>query len=132
MTAPERSRQQRITALESANATRTFRAGLKRDLKATPHVRATHRVAAIVRDPPPLLLSMKAGELMLTVPAIGTVKAGKMLRKLAIAPSKTLGGLSIRQRFMLAEALDALAVMRQFPAASVEYQRLARASVLVG
>ncbi len=130
MTAPERSLKQRHDALERANEIRTYRARLKRDLKASGRVEATRRVAALVRKPTPSLLTMKVGELMLTVPAIGTVKAGTMLRKLAIAPSKTVGGMSVRQRFVLAQALDELAVMRALPARSMEYQRLWRESVL--
>ncbi len=130
MTAPERSLKQRHDALDRANEIRTYRARLKRDLKASGRVEATRRVAALVRKPTPSLLTMKVGEFMLTVPAIGTVKAGTMLRKLAIAPSKTVGGLSLRQRFVLAQALDELAVMRALPAASTEYQRLWRESVL--
>jgi hypothetical protein len=90
---PTRSLQQRREALERANEIRTRRAALKKQLKT----RQTTLVDVLV-VPPAWLLSMKIGDLLLAVPKVGVVKRNKILRDIGIAPSKTVGGMSNRQR----------------------------------
>ncbi len=91
--APERSLVQRMEALQRANDIRSRRAQLKRDLKAgrTP-------IHDLLLDPPDYLQTAKVFDLLLAVPKYGRVKVNKILGQCRISPSKTLGGLSERQR----------------------------------
>jgi hypothetical protein len=91
--APERSLTQRMEALQRANDVRSRRAQLKRDLKA-----GRQQIHELLLDPPEYLLSAKAFDLLLAVPKYGRVKVNKILGQCRISPSKTLGGLSERQR----------------------------------
>jgi hypothetical protein len=91
--APDRSRKQRMDALGKANVIRTRRANLKRDLKAQ-----RVSVMSLVMDPPEWVETMKVFDLLLAVPKFGRVKANKILQTCRISPSKTLGGMSDRQR----------------------------------
>ena len=92
----ERSMAQRLEALAHANEVRSARAGLKRDLKAG----RTHAVN-VLADPPEYVETMKILDLLLAAPKWGQVKAMYALRRCAISPSKTVGGLSARQRAAL-------------------------------
>ena len=98
--APERSLVQRMEALERANEIRTRRAQLKRDLKA-----GKSKVETLLLDPPDYVLSAKAFDMILAVPKYGRVKANKILTQCRISPSKTIGGLSERQRAELVSQL---------------------------
>jgi hypothetical protein len=90
---PERTHEQRMRALRRANEIRTARAQLKRDLKA-----GKMRIEQLLRDPPEYVLSAKAFDMIIAVPKYGRVKANKILTQCRISPSKTIGGLSERQR----------------------------------
>ena len=90
---PERSREQRMRALSRANEIRSARAQLKRDLKA-----GKVKIETLLLDPPEYVLSAKAFDMILAVPKYGRVKANKILQTCRISPSKTIGGLSDRQR----------------------------------
>lgn len=90
---PERSLTQRMDALKRANEIRTQRARLKRDLKA-----GKVRIHGLLLDPPDYLLTAKVFDLLLAVPKYGRVKANRILTHCRISPSKTIGGLSERQR----------------------------------
>ncbi len=92
-TAPERSLNQRMDALARANKIRTLRAELKRDLKAGK--KSIHR---ILLDPPEFVETAKVFDVLLAVPKYGRVKVNKILVHCRISPSKTIGGLSERQR----------------------------------
>ena len=91
--APERSLTQRMDALKRANEIRTRRARLKRDLKA-----GRMKIHGLLLDPPDYLQTAKAFDLLLAVPKYGRVKANRILTHCRISPSKTIGGLSERQR----------------------------------
>jgi hypothetical protein len=97
---PARSIAQRNDALARANAVRGQRAQLKRDLKAG---RCT--IAEILADPPVFVQTAKVAELLLAVPRYGPVHVNKLLARCRIAQSKTIGGLSERQRDELATLL---------------------------
>ncbi len=56
-------------------------------------------------DPPACLETAKLLDLLLAVPGFGRVKANKVLTGCRISPSKTVGGLSARQRADLVEFL---------------------------
>ena len=98
--APERSLNQRMDALTRANEIRTQRAQLKRDLKA-----GRVSIAALLADPPPYLETAKVLDMLLAVPKVGRVKANKVLTQCRVSPSKTIGGLSERQRAELVELM---------------------------
>lgn len=91
--APDRSLVQRMEALGKANEIRTKRATLKRDLKA-----GKVSVHDVLLEPPEYLLSAKAFDVILAVPKYGRVKVNKILQLCRVSPSKTIGGLSPRQR----------------------------------
>lgn len=99
-TTPARSMEQRMSALTRANQIRSARAQLKRDLKA-----GRTSLAAIIMDPPDWLETAKLFELLLATPKYGRVKANKVLTSVRISPSKTIGGLSDRQRTEVAALL---------------------------
>jgi hypothetical protein len=97
---PERSLEQRMDALKAANAIRSYRSRLKRDIAAS-----RQRIVPLLIDPPAELLTMKVAAVLLAVPKQGRVRVDRMLRDMAISPSKTVGGLSERQRRALAMRL---------------------------
>jgi hypothetical protein len=89
-----------MEALQRANEIRSRRAQLKRELKAG---KAT--IEALLLDPPEYLETAKVFDLLLAVPKYGRVKANRVLTQCRISPSKTIGGLSQRQRNELASYL---------------------------
>jgi hypothetical protein len=91
--APERSLVQRMEALARANDVRSRRAQLKRDLKA-----GRQPIHELLLRPPEFLETAKVFDLLLAVPKYGRVKVNKILSQCKISPSKTVGGLSQRQR----------------------------------
>ena len=98
--APERSYVQRMEALQRANDIRSRRAQLKRDLKA-----GKVKIEVLLLDPPDYVQSAKAFDMIIAVPKYGRVKANKILTQCRISPSKTIGGLSERQRGELVSQL---------------------------
>ena len=82
-----------MEALQRANDIRSRRAQLKRDLKA-----GRQPIAELLRDPPEYVETAKVFDMLLAVPKYGRVKVNKILGQCKISPSKTVGGLSERQR----------------------------------
>lgn len=93
-----------MTALNEANRIRAVRANLKKDLKA-----GKKSVYDILRNPHNDVKTMKLLDLMLAVPKYGRVKVDKVLKLTRISPSKTLSGLSDRQRSEL------VSMLRRYP-----------------
>ncbi len=91
--APERSLTQRMDALKNANDIRSRRARLKKDLKA-----GRVKIQTVLLNPPEWVLTMKVMDLLLQVPKYGRVKAGKVFTHCRISLSKTVDGLTERQR----------------------------------
>lgn len=91
--APDRSLRQRMNALDNANVIRKYRAELKKDVKAG-------RIQAIdlILNPPEKIDTMKIFDLLVHMPKYGRIKVDKLLRTCRISPSKTVGGMSDRQR----------------------------------
>jgi len=89
-----------MDALQRANEIRTRRAQLKRDLKA-----GRVSIHTLLLDPPEFLATAKVFDMLLAVPKYGRVKANKVLQQCRISPSKTIGGLSERQRGELVSLL---------------------------
>lgn len=98
--APDRSLAQRREALIRANYIRTQRADLKRDIKA-----GRQQIHEILLDPPEWTETMKVYDLLHAVPKYGRVKVNKILQQTRISPSKTLGGMSSRQRMEIVSML---------------------------
>jgi len=96
--APERSLDQRMDALRRANDVRVRRAQLKKDLKD-----GKIRIQTILGDPPEYVETAKVIDILMAVPKFGRVKAERFLNTCRISQSKTVGGLSDRQR---AELID--------------------------
>jgi hypothetical protein len=95
---PERSLRQRMDALEKGNVIRVKRKELKWDLKAGRVTVAD----VLLSETPDWLATMKIEDLLRAAPKVGKVKAAKVLRYCAVSPSKTIAGLSLRQRTELA------------------------------
>jgi hypothetical protein len=97
---PPRSVAQREDALRRANAVRRQRAQLKRDVKT-----GRCAIQEVLRDPPAFVQTAKVADLLLALPKYGPVKVNKLLGRCRIAPTKTIGGLTDRQRTELAALL---------------------------
>jgi len=82
-----------MDALQRANVIRTRRAQLKKDLKA-----GRVSIHTLLNEPPEYVETAKVFDMLLAVPKYGRVKANKVLQQCRISPSKTIGGLSERQR----------------------------------
>jgi hypothetical protein len=91
--APLRSLDQRMEALKRANDIRVRRARLKKDLKS-----GKARIEEILRNPPEYVSTAKVFDILMAVPKFGRVKAARFLNQCRISQSKTVGGLSERQR----------------------------------
>jgi hypothetical protein len=113
--APERSIQQRMDALGRANRIRTRRAEVKRDLADDSSWSKLVELilhGAPAGDDPADFATMRVYEALLAARLIGRVKATRLLNRNRISPTKTLGGLTSRQRHELAVALTAQALHR--------------------
>jgi hypothetical protein len=99
--APVRSLDQRMEALHRANEIRVRRAQLKRDLKT-----GSEDIAVILLSPPDHVLTAKVFDMLLAVPKLGRVRATRFLNQCRISQSKTVGGLTERQRSELLALLD--------------------------
>lgn len=97
---PLRTVAQRMEALENANKIRTYRSELKKDLKA-----GRESIHDILLDPPQRMMTAKVFDFILATPGYGRVRANKVCVQCRISPSKTIGGLSQRQRVELASML---------------------------
>jgi hypothetical protein len=95
-----RSHLQRMDALARANHIRTQRAKVKRDLKG-----GRVSIDVLLLEPPSCVETAKVFDLLLSVPRYGRVKVNKVLAHCRISPSKTIGGLSERQRTELVALL---------------------------
>ena len=89
-----------MEALKRANDIRSARAKLKKDLKAG---RVT--INQLLGDPPEYVMTAKVFDMLLAVPKYGRVKTNRILNQCRISPSKTIGGLSDRQRAELISML---------------------------
>ncbi|HEX5821728.1 MAG TPA: integration host factor, actinobacterial type [Solirubrobacterales bacterium] len=98
--APARSLDQRMEALKRANNIRSKRAQLKRDLKGN-----KVKIQTLLMDPPEYVQTAKVIDMLMAVPKYGRVKTNRILNQCRISPSKTIGGLSERQRAELVAQL---------------------------
>jgi len=87
--APSRSLDQRLDALDRANRIRVQRAQLKRALKS-----GDTTFDQVLVDPPDYVLTAKVYDMLLSVPRLGRVRAGRLLTQCRISQAKTIGGLA--------------------------------------
>jgi hypothetical protein len=87
------SAEQRLEALRKANEIRVGRAQLKKELAA-----GTVRIEAILARPPDFAKTERISALLLALPKYGPARVSRLLTRVRISESKTLGGLSDRQR----------------------------------
>ena len=99
--APELTIAQRMEALRMANMIRSYRSQLKRDVKA-----GRKMIVNLLLSPPDEIEAMKIFDLLLAVPKVGRVKANHLLKVCRISSSKTIGGMSERQREELIRVLQ--------------------------
>jgi guanylate kinase len=88
-----RSPDQRLEALVKANEIRHDRAQLKRELAA-----GTLPLAQILVDPPRCASTAKLRDLLLACPGLGPTKTDRLLSRCRIAHTKTVAGITERQR----------------------------------
>jgi hypothetical protein len=93
--------ERRLSALSQANQVRGLRAKLKQDLRAD-----KVRLELVLATRADYLASAEVFDLLVAVPKIGPVKASRLLTVARVSPSKTIGGLSERQRARLIELLS--------------------------
>jgi hypothetical protein len=98
--APDRTSQERRTALEEANRVRFARADAKRGLKS-----GDLGVYELFMDPSEELKGAKVEEMLLAMRGMGRVKVTRVMREAGVSRSKTLVGLTHGQRDRLLEAL---------------------------
>ena len=98
--APERTSQERRSALEEANRIRFARAAAKRELKS-----GGRSIHGLLMDPSEELKGAKVEEMLLAVRGMGRVKVTRVLREAGVSRSKTLVGLTHGQRDRLLEVL---------------------------
>ncbi|MDQ3861079.1 MAG: hypothetical protein M3266_05790 [Actinomycetota bacterium] len=98
--APERTSEERRSALEEANRVRFARADAKRDLKD-----GSLHIYDLLMDPSEELKGAKVEEMLLAVRGMGRVKVTRIMREAGVSRSKTLVGLTHGQRDRLLEAL---------------------------
>jgi S13-like H2TH domain len=91
--APPARSAQRLESLRKANEIRASRAQLKNEL-ATGAVRMEEILVRL----PEFARTERVSVLLLAVPKYGRVRVSRLLTKARISESKTLGGLSDRQR----------------------------------
>jgi len=82
-----------MDALRRANDVRVRRAQLEKDLKE-----GKVKIEQILCNPPEYVSTAKVIDILMAVPKFGRVKATRFLNTCKISPSKTVGGLSDRQR----------------------------------
>src|ERR671912_2711277 len=99
--APLRSLDQRMGARKRANDTRVRRAHLKKDLKD-----GRVLIEGILLGPPEYVSTAKVFDMLMAVPKFGRVKAARLLNQCRISQSKTVGGLSERQRTELVDLFN--------------------------
>jgi len=87
--------------LRRANEIRIGRAQLKKDVAS-----GSVRISDILARPPACAQTQKLDDLLLALPKYGPARVARLLAHCRISPSKTVAGLSDRQRLELIERLS--------------------------
>jgi hypothetical protein len=99
LTPPQR--KQALNALDLANAIRSKRAQLKRDIAA-----GEVALTQILVDPPAYAEKARVHDMLLSAPGVGAVRANRILNRCRMGPNRTLGTLTDRQRSDLVSEFD--------------------------
>jgi hypothetical protein len=91
-----------MEALDYGNRVRLYRAKLKRDIAAGD----VDILDVLVSPPRPELATMKAIDLLKSIPKIGPYKAELIMRAVGASTRKTVGGLTYRQCMELRRELS--------------------------
>jgi hypothetical protein len=94
------SDERRLDALDRANAVRSARAELKRELAS-----GNLEIEKVIAHPPGFAEQAKVAELLHAVPGLGPVRTTRLLVRCQIPYGKTLTSLSGRQRTVLISLL---------------------------
>ena len=98
--APERTTQERRSALEEVNRVRYARAATKQRLKS-----GKLGIYELLMDPSEELKGAKVEEMLLAMRGMGRIKVTRVMREAGVSRSKTLVGLTHGQRDRLIRAL---------------------------
>jgi hypothetical protein len=90
-----------LEALRRANSIRSRRAELKEHLRG-----GMIAIQEVLNDPPDFVHTAKVFDLLVAVPKMGPVRANRVLERCRVSPSKTVAGLTPRQRRELLEQLE--------------------------
>jgi hypothetical protein len=96
----KRSREQQLTALELANEIRSRRSRLKRNITA-----GRESAAVVILAPPEWAATMRVIDLLLAIRYVGRKRAVKVLGEARLPSTKSVGGLTPRQRAALVDVL---------------------------
>jgi hypothetical protein len=91
-------RDQAMAALAQANRVRLRRASLMRWMHGRSAAESHERAAELILEPDPTLHSMLVLELLQRVRRVGPAQAERMLELADVSPTRTLDGLTARQR----------------------------------
>lgn len=94
--------QERAAALEKAAKARTIRAEVKQKVKTGKTSVAQVIIAAEHEE---AIGRLKVSELLEALPGVGQVRAGVIMERIGIAPTRRLRGLGVHQRKALIELL---------------------------
>lgn len=97
---PERTSEERMSALEQANRIRFARAAAKRELKS-----GELGILDLLMDPSEEQKGAKVEEMLLAMRGMGRIKVNRIMREAGISHSKTLVGLTHGQRDRLIRTL---------------------------
>jgi len=100
-----RDRDQAMAALAEANRVRLRRASLIRWMQGQSPAESHQKAAELILEPDPALHSMLVVKLLKRVWRVGPAEAERMLTCADIAPPRTVGALTPRQRAGLAALL---------------------------
>jgi hypothetical protein len=95
------SAPQHMVALQKANVHRLARAGLHREVAAMSHADGLLRLAELIEDPPPEIVTLPVGEAVRWVRLVGASGARMLLRHVQLSAARQVGALTPRQRRVL-------------------------------
>lgn len=97
---------QNLAALAKANEVREYRAAWKGIVRHAQPTAAAQEVADLIARPLPWALTWRVEEVLRCVPGIGVVKVRHWMMQTRTSHSRTLGGLSRRQRIEIVELVQ--------------------------
>lgn len=96
---------QHLEALETANATRMWRAGFKWSVARLPESAGRALVASLIVERPKSASTMQVLDVVALVHRVGRARARRIVDSVGVVENKTLGTLTDRQANLLADVL---------------------------